>query len=207
MAILAQSEGERRSSNSSKKKGLNNKVKRLQAMLEIRKLVVDGHSYDDIQQVLGLSKRTFYRYLKRVFEDDKRVLEKENHDEIMNQVAILKERHNKIYQYLQAIATDPKVRAYDRMYALAAMKELSDATARLYRDAPGISIVQKRKLLAMKTGSLFLAENERLRLPPVFNWSPPLPPSDDEPAAATAEETEEERYSKRYIATNHQSQF
>jgi DNA invertase Pin-like site-specific DNA recombinase len=72
-------------------KRLNNKVRRLEAMLEIRRLVVDGHSYDDIQQVLGLSKRTFYRYLNRVFEEDKRVLEKENYKEVMIQVVILRD--------------------------------------------------------------------------------------------------------------------
>jgi hypothetical protein len=185
---LAQSNEEGRT----KKRGLNNKVKRLEAMIEIRRLVVDGHSYDDIQQALGLTKRTFYRYLKRVFEDDKRILEQQNHTEVMRQVVILHDRYNKILKYIEAIATNEKVRAYDRLHALFAMKGLSDAIARLYRDAPALSIVQKRKLEAMKTGSLFF-EAEKARLLPVYNdWSPygnNLPPS---PSSEEEEEEEEE---------------
>jgi hypothetical protein len=135
--------------------------------------------------VLGLSKRTFYRYLNRVFEEDKRVLEKENYKEVMIQVVILRDRYNKIYQHLQAIATDPKVKASDRMHALAAMKELSDATARLHRDAPLLSIVQKRKLSALKKGSLtFMMGDERLRLPPaMFDRTPPPAPPGESPSS------------------------
>jgi AraC-like DNA-binding protein len=37
-------------------------------MLQICRIVVDGRSYEDIQQELGLSRRTFYRYLQLVLE-------------------------------------------------------------------------------------------------------------------------------------------
>jgi DNA-binding CsgD family transcriptional regulator len=42
-------------------------------MLQICRIVVDGRSYEDIQQELGLSRRTFYRYLQLVFREDKKV--------------------------------------------------------------------------------------------------------------------------------------
>lgn len=142
-------------------------------MLEIRRLVVDGHNYEEIQEALGIPKRTFYRYLKKVFEDDKRALEKQNVDEMMREVAILLERYNTIYRELQGIATDPKVRASDRMYALAAMSENAKGRVNFFRDAPALSIVQKRKLLAIKEGVVVTGEGGgKLRLPPVFDSLP-----------------------------------
>lgn len=162
-------------------------------MLEIRRMVVDGYSYEHIQRVTGLSKRTFYRYLKHVFEDDKQVLEQENHAEVMRQVVILNDRYNKILRYIEAIATDPKVKAYDRIQALAAMKELSDAIARLHRDAPALSVVQRRKLEAIKKGPLLIDTTDRLRLPPVFDSSPP-PTTEPPTTAEHSEEEKEEEY-------------
>jgi len=140
-------------------------------MLEIRRLVVDGHSYDEIQQVLGLSKRTFYRYLKKVFEDDKRVLEEKNHEELMRQLVILRDRYNENYQLLHAMATDPKVKPYDKLHILGAMKVLSDTIVRLYRDAPGLSIVQRRKLEGLEKGVLYFDNMKASLRPAGFNWS------------------------------------
>jgi DNA-binding CsgD family transcriptional regulator len=50
------------------KRGLYNKPLRTQAMQEIRRLlVIEGYTYDEILQQLGLSKQTFYRYLSAIF--------------------------------------------------------------------------------------------------------------------------------------------
>jgi hypothetical protein len=150
-------------------------------MLEIRRLVVEGHNYDQIQEVLGLSKRTFYRYLNRVFEDDKRVLEEKNYEELMRQLVILRDRYNENYQLLHAMATDPKVKPYDKLHILGAMKVLSDTIVRLYRDAPGLSIVQRRKLEGLEKGVLYF-DNMKASLRPAGSWSSlPTTSSVDEP--------------------------
>jgi uncharacterized protein YerC len=159
-------------------KPLNSKVRRLQAMLEIRRLVVEGHSYDQIQQTLGLSKRTFYRYLNRVFEEDKRVLEEKNYEELMRQLVILRDRYNENYQLLRAMATDPKVKPYDKLHILGAMKVLADTIVRLYRDAPALSIVQRRKLEGLENGVLYF-DNMRASLGPAGVWPPPIPQQQD----------------------------
>lgn len=48
--------------------GSYNKPLRTQAIQQIRRLlVVEGYTYDEIMQQLGLSKQLFYRYLLAVF--------------------------------------------------------------------------------------------------------------------------------------------
>jgi hypothetical protein len=147
-------------------------------MLEIRRLVVEGYNYDQIQEILGLSKRTFYRYVDNVFEEDKRVLEEKNYEELMRQLVILRDRYNENYQLLGAMATDPKVKPYDKLHILGAMKVLADMIVRLYRDSPGLSVVQTRKLEGLKKGTLYFDEmNTRMR--PVFDLPNALPPGMD----------------------------
>ena len=98
----------------------------------------------------------------------------------MSQLVILRDRYNENYQVHYGIATDPKVKSYDKVQTLAAMKGLSDTIMRLYRDATGLSIVQRRKLQGLEKGTLYF-DNMRARLPPVFEWAPlpppPLPPA------------------------------
>jgi len=94
----------------------------------------------------------------------------------MRQLVILRDRYNENYQLLHGIATDPKVKPYDKLQTLAAMKDLSDTIMRLYRDATGLSIVQRRKLEGLEKGTLYF-DNMRARLPPVFEWAPLPPPA------------------------------
>jgi DNA-binding CsgD family transcriptional regulator len=123
MALLAQNQ------NHHHVKPLNSKVKRLQLMLEIRRLVLDGHSYSEIQEVLGIPRRSFYRLLDRVFQHDKRVLEAQNTQQVIFQLALLESRYNSIFQELASIGRDNSQNAADRMNALAAMAELSRTKA------------------------------------------------------------------------------
>ena len=144
MALLAQNQ------NHHHVKPLNSKVKRLQLMLEIRRLVLDGHSYSEIQEVLGIPRRSFYRLLDRVFQHDKRVLEAQNTQQVIFQLALLESRDNSIFQELASIGRDNSQNAADRMNALAAMAELSRTIAKLHHDAPIISVLQAKKLKAIK---------------------------------------------------------
>jgi len=99
------------------KEAHDRKSRRLKAILDLRKLVIDGHSPGDIQQALGLSRHTYYRYLKTAFESDRRALEAQNTNEMMRQVSIPLERNNRIYQILKGIAEDPKISGEDRIEA------------------------------------------------------------------------------------------
>jgi AraC-like DNA-binding protein len=166
VAILAQNR---------KNKPLNSKVKRLQSMLEIRRRIVDGEGYDTIQQQLGLSKRTFYRYLQHVFREDRKVLTDINRQEVVTQGCILIDRLNDIYRTLREIATDKAAKPHERMAALAGMAELSRSIVRTYIEAPTLVAVQKRKLADAEHGEE-LSFIERYRrenngqLPPVSSF-------------------------------------
>jgi ACT domain-containing protein len=142
-------------------------------MLEIRKRVIDGESYEDIQQQLGLSKRTFYRYLQNVFKEDKKVLEIQNVDEVKTQVAILRERYNQIYRNLHGIATNEQNKPSERMEALQGMAAVSKLIVSMHKDAPVALINHERKLSAIKKeGLTFTVEDEKLRLLPATNYLP-----------------------------------
>jgi hypothetical protein len=76
-------------------------------MREIRRLVIDGVPHPDIWQRLGISKKSFYRYLNAVFDYDTRVMkERTNDEEIARQMVVLRERFNKMYQETEAMSND-----------------------------------------------------------------------------------------------------
>lgn len=163
-------------------------------MIEIRRRVVNGDSYYDIQQELNLNRRTFYRYLQRVFEEDNRALKRTNGEEVLLQAAIAKERFNEIYQILKGIATSPQdyqnVTAEDRLAACHAMASLSQALIHLYQQAPAYVAAQKRKLLAIKRqGELSeigkYQQQNNGRLPPILQFPLSLPPQPPSSAAAS----------------------
>ena len=129
----------------SNRKPLNNKLRKLEFMLEIRRMVVEGSSYNEIQSKLGLSRRTFYRYLNAIFDKDRQVLRKVNEDEVMTQAAILRDRYNDIYQTLDAISKDRIIDAEQRINACGARAELSRSIAKIYTEAPAFIAIQNKK--------------------------------------------------------------
>jgi hypothetical protein len=163
------------------------KAIRLQMMMELRRRLIDGEDNDTIMQALKLNRRTYFRLKSRMLEHDRRILEKENYDELMNQTVLLKERYQRIYQKLQSIADNSQEAAEDRMEALKGMSTLATMILRIYRDSPGLSVVQQRKLQALKKGSLDLGHG--LHLPPaLFDWGGN--PTDN---SATAEQQQQQR--------------
>jgi DNA invertase Pin-like site-specific DNA recombinase len=50
------------------------KPKRNMATKEIRRLVIEGVPYAEIWQQLGISERSFYRYLDRAYKQDREVI-------------------------------------------------------------------------------------------------------------------------------------
>jgi ACT domain-containing protein len=127
-------------------KPLNNKLRKLEFMLQIRRMVVEGSSYNEIQSKLGLSRRTFYRYLNAIFDKDRQVLRKVNEDEVMTQAAILRDRYNDIYQTLDAISKDNTIAADQRINACGARAELSRSIAKIYTEAPAFVAMQNKKM-------------------------------------------------------------
>ncbi len=76
-------------------------------MKDIRSLLMAGHTYHKIINQLHVEHRTFYRLLNAVFEDDRRLLSGNIHDdEILNQVAICEDGLLSQRQDVLRMATD-----------------------------------------------------------------------------------------------------
>jgi AraC-like DNA-binding protein len=113
---------------------------RMRTIQEIRRLLIEGYTYNDIMQQLHLSPRTFYRYLSAVFEDDRRLLaENISDEEMLNQMAIcrdrlLKQRRDILEQIINNPDTDDKARIAGHHLAA----EIAAAVPRLYTEGPAV---------------------------------------------------------------------
>jgi hypothetical protein len=65
-------------------------------MADIRRLSTQGYSYHSITEQIGLSKRQFYRYLSKVYEQDRITMSLFPKEEIMNQMTICRDRFEKM---------------------------------------------------------------------------------------------------------------
>jgi hypothetical protein len=85
---------------------------------------------------LRLPKKTFYRYLKQTFEDDIKVLDKLDEDEIMTQFVILRDRFNLMYREAKEISRDKEVDAQVRLSAMNLAADAAISYVKLLRESP-----------------------------------------------------------------------
>ena len=158
-------------------------------MHRIREMLVQGYNYNSIIADIGVSERTFFRYLKRVFAADIKNLERATEEQMMRAVSIHIERANYIYQKLDAIASDTNINAEYRLNALNDMFKLSRGLIETYGNAPAAAIYVKRKLAAMEKGipeSVYNSHMSRFLPPAKFGY-------DNPPPAEQQEQQEQER--------------
>ena len=106
-------------------------------MREIRRLVIAGTSHQDIQRQLGLSERSYYRYLQDCFKEDReRLAQSVTTDEMLTQIAIGEERLTNMFRNLREIATDKNIEASDRIAAETTAGEITAVIMRLWTEAP-----------------------------------------------------------------------
>jgi hypothetical protein len=105
-------------------------------MREIRRLVVDGVPYPVIWNRLGISKKSFYRYLHAVFEYDSRIMNERIGEEVMRQIVILRDRLNRMYQECESIANNKSVNGQTRLNALNLAAEAAISVVKLHREVP-----------------------------------------------------------------------
>jgi hypothetical protein len=141
------------------------KLRRIENMTQIRKRLVDGQDNDTIAKELGLNRRTYFRLVKRIFDSDRKRLEKQDATEMMREASIMLERYNDIYRQLKQISEDPQVKASDRMFALAAMSENARARVNFFRDSPALPMLQRRRLEALMNGALSFGLRSNLPQP------------------------------------------
>jgi hypothetical protein len=101
-------------------------------MIEIRRLLVDGYSYDQIMHDLHIPRRTFSRYLNLLFEEDKKQLNQLNQSEVIHQFSIMRERLKTQYRETEQLAKDSSVNGIARVKARYLASELALGIFRLY---------------------------------------------------------------------------
>jgi hypothetical protein len=93
------------------------KVQQLHTLIEIRQKMLEGGTNNEIMELLGISKRTFYRYIDKIYKQDKEELEKRNEETRATTINLRKDRMLHLLQNCSNIAEDPKVSAKDRIKA------------------------------------------------------------------------------------------
>jgi hypothetical protein len=84
---------------------------------KIRHLLAEGYANKEIIETLQLEERTFYRYMARIYEQDKAYFEKQDNESIATEMRLAKERTLKSLRRLDAIAADESLSAAERLAA------------------------------------------------------------------------------------------
>jgi hypothetical protein len=111
-------------------------------MAEIRRLVAQGYSHNEIMKQLKLPPRTYFRYLSETFEHDWLLLKQENDDAAMLALEIskLKETCNEAIRMLRQIINSPKTPVRQKLAAIDAMCRIGAADLQLTYQGPLIMI-------------------------------------------------------------------
>jgi hypothetical protein len=123
----------------------NSKIRKLEGMQELRRLLVQGDSPADIQIKLNLSPRTYYRWLNSVFSKDIEVLRKINEREILTQCALLKDRLNDVYMTLDEISKNPELDPEQRIAACVTRANVARSIPKLFSEGPSFIALQEKK--------------------------------------------------------------
>ena len=126
-----------------KRGGTYNKPLRTEAMIEIRRKVIEGESYAKIMRDLRIPERTFFRYLDAVFAHDRQVMKRINEQEVMNQLVILHDRFTNLYQDCRALANNKDIDGIARVKAFQLTADFAIYITRLYAEAPSELIAHK----------------------------------------------------------------
>jgi DNA-binding CsgD family transcriptional regulator len=112
------------------KVGLNDTLRR------IRQLMVEGRSNSEIQDILQLEERTFYRYMAKIYEIDQALFAEQEKKTIKTEMSILKDRLLKSYRWCIAMADNENIREDTRMQAQNLALEVAAAVLRLEAQGP-----------------------------------------------------------------------
>ena len=97
-----------------------NKPNRRQALLEIRRMIVEeGLSHNEIQLRLNLPSTTYFRYLDLLFKEEQEAITGNNYtyQRLLNESLILNQRYLRRARMLTSIAEDKNVDAEQRIAA------------------------------------------------------------------------------------------
>jgi hypothetical protein len=109
-------------------------------LTSIRSMMLDGATNTKIMSTLNIPQRTFYRYMDKIYQEDRIELAKKNKQTLATHILLLRERLMQSIKNCQNIALDPKVSAKDRIEAERLKLETSIAIVKL--EVEGTTITQ-----------------------------------------------------------------
>ena len=115
------------------KKRRPTKVALNDTLRSIRQLMVEGRSNSEIQNILQLEERTFYRYMAKIYEIDQALFDEQENKTLITEIGILKERLLKSYRWHIAIADNENIKTNIRMEAQNGALQVALALLKLER--------------------------------------------------------------------------
>jgi hypothetical protein len=112
----------------------------------IRHLLAEGYTNKEIIEMLQLEERTFYRYMARIYEQDKAYFEKQDNESIATEVRLAKERMLKSLRRFDALAADETLSVADRMEAEKCRVDVVIHLAKIEVEGPRIVHDTSRRL-------------------------------------------------------------
>jgi hypothetical protein len=98
--------------------------------------MVEGRSNSEIQNILQLEERTYYRYMAKIYEIDQALFDEQEKKTITTEFGIFKDRLLKSYRWYDAIADNEDIKVDIRMKAQQDAAELSLALFKLEIEGP-----------------------------------------------------------------------
>jgi hypothetical protein len=121
------------------KVGLNDTLRR------IRHLIIEGRSNLEIQNILQLEERTFYRYMAKIHEIDQALFAEQQKKTLATGLSIFKDRLLKAYRWYIAMAENENIKAAIRMEAR--LDAIGVAHTLLLSEREGSRVIEEGRLL------------------------------------------------------------
>jgi DNA-binding CsgD family transcriptional regulator len=122
------------------------KIQLAATLRKIRLLLAEGYTNKEIMEMLQIEERTFYRYMKRIYAQDKAYFEKQDNESIATEIRLAKERTLKSLRRYDAIAADESLSAAERMEAERLRGDIVIALVKIELEGPRIVHDTSRRL-------------------------------------------------------------
>ena len=100
--------------------------------------MVEGRSNLEIQNILQLDERTFYRYMAKIYEIDQALFAEQEKKTLTTEIGIFKDRLLKSYRWFIAIAENENIKADIRVDAQNCALEVALALLKLEQEGTKI---------------------------------------------------------------------
>jgi hypothetical protein len=108
----------------------------MEIMAEMERFIVAGYSTSQICQWLGIPRKSFFRYYKRLFEEDCQILQQKRERDLVTAFAILKGRLESLYRESYKIIDSDTATNADKLNAMSFAGNAAVLLIRVEREAP-----------------------------------------------------------------------